>query len=653
MTLSQNICRTLSACGLEQKLVHSLVDEISKWHHHSGASWTVDRLKDLKRDYLLREFPHNGDGNQAIGDFKISIARRPDGRPKGPFGSLPNGNPRRVAQALLALSCYAKFLAGSVTKKQLRKFLDSVQASPDSTGYVSIVENIPRPSVVHWAGKSRTHLPHGAQLERNFEMNIRPFSEHSFGSARAPLTTGRTVSEDEVLEWLPDNCRLHAVRHAARVTLRKEFNALKIMSFCKGGNPIGNDRAASGGRISFIQEPGYKLRYIANPYRVWQMLLQPLKEAAFNSLKAIPEDCTYDQYSGVRRVQEWLKAGKTVFTYDLSDATSYFPLDWTLDALWPNASNDGLERQLAAFRYVSRASWRLPDANQVTWTRGQPLGLGPSFAMFALAHHSLVRGCGGGASDDYVILGDDIAMTGPNLAREYIKGMRSLGVPISKEKSMISNRLAEFAGHAITADTIYPSFKHREVSDRNFLEVARMLGPTSKGLFRPRQRKVLDILCEIPEFAGGLGWNPKGIPLEDRLEKARALQLWLTDPEVLLETENRLDRHNRLVNEAAYRKGTEWSSLDGTAGPSIPTRDTLARVNAQAGVSHGFKPEDKLSQDDVGTTRQTRDPRGPTPLEILERKLGKGGKTREPRIKRGSQLDSKRPGVNQGTSRKR
>jgi hypothetical protein len=75
-----------------------------------------------------------------------------------------------------------------------------------------------------------------------------------------------------------------------------------------------------------------------------------------------------------------------------------------------------------------------------------------------------------------------------------------------------------------------PTVKWRELSDRNFLEYARFFGPQFIGALRPRQRRVAEVLAPIPEWKGGLGWNPKGLSVEERMSRyAKVIEALATE----------------------------------------------------------------------------------------------------------------------------
>lgn len=258
------------------------------------------------------------------------------------------------------------------------------------------------------------------------------------------------------------------------------------------------------GSISLIQEAGFKLRFAANPHRIYQAALQPLGRALFRGLRSISQDCTFDHDKGVRMVQEWLQQGLPAVSMDLSNATDRAPLDLQLEFL----SRCGVPtRWLQFLRSTCRGDWRVNNSkvNQYSWsylrwTVGSPLGLYPTFASFALWHHCVVQAafaeCGWdvGNTDTlpYVILGDDLVIMDYKVAALVRRWFLSWGMKVADHKSLSSDHLAEFAGRVISSSDVTRGFKWKgTISDESFVAFASQMGPRSLILMRPRHKRVL------------------------------------------------------------------------------------------------------------------------------------------------------------------
>jgi len=146
------------------------------------------------------------------------------------------------------------------------------------------------------------------------------------------------------------------------------------------------------------------------------------------------------------------------------------------------------------------------------------MGLYPSFPAFALSHHRLLTDIEEelGVKDTYRILGDDIVISDGDVHESYRSKLNDLACPVSESKCLISNKFAEFAGKLVTGDSEFPTFKHRHVSSRNFLDIVRSLGRQAIGLLDNEQKRVLMYLAALPE-PWGLGWNSSGATLESRI----------------------------------------------------------------------------------------------------------------------------------------
>jgi hypothetical protein len=298
-----------------------------------------------------------------------------------------------------------------------------------------------------------------------------------------------------------------------------------------GGPPTEEDQRPLMGTISLIQEPGYKLRFAANPYRVYQQALEPLGSALFDALKRVPNDFTFDQGRGVLLAQHFLGLGLPAVSMDLSNATDNAPLDAQLELL----SRLGVgTRWLQFLRDCCRGDWytRLSKGGapvRVSWTVGSPLGLYPTFAAFALWHHAVVQYAFwklgrskvlspyGDWIYPYGIVGDDLFVMDRAVATLVRELLESWGVPVSLVKTLDSDHVAEFVGRIITSKDVIQGLKWKgRCSDESFVDFVRNIGPGALALLRPRQRAIIEFLGPIPE-PYGLGWNPDGIPLEERL----------------------------------------------------------------------------------------------------------------------------------------
>jgi len=367
-----------------------------------------------------------------------------------------------------------------------------------------------------------------------------------------------------------------------------------------------DERKASGvieelplmGLIALLQEGGYKLRFAANPYRVYQQALQPLGRALFRALRRVPNDFTFDQAAAIPLIQEWLRDGRPACSMDLSNCSDNLPLDMQLELL----SHFGVStRWLQFFRDTCRGEWYTKPFGEVPvvlrWTVGSPLGLYPTFASFALLHHSIVQWCfqtlgkpkivvatadGEVLMYPYVIVGDDLTVMDTDVALLYQRKMSEFGVPISEHKTLWSRDTAEFIGRIITPNSVVQGFKWKgRMTDDNFVDFCQQFGPRALTLLTSRQKRVVSFIAELPE-PYGLGWNPLGKSRSERLNPTLE-RMWSRDERVRTFSRRAERTHHLLYMSEDGRGplpsglGQEWE-LDADALSSDQEDEVLTRA---------------------------------------------------------------------------
>jgi hypothetical protein len=281
------------------------------------------------------------------------------------------------------------------------------------------------------------------------------------------------------------------------------------------------------------------------------MVLTPLALALDDLLKSMSWSCVHDQESGIKFCQEGLVSGKVINSIDLSNATDSFPLKVQLEVVrsilhrsnLTSQKEDDLARgysdqqpanlleELSIFAELARGQWydRCGDGKPyLTWGKGQPLGMVPSFAIFTLTHGILIRNIEMklGKSNTFRVLGDDVVINDSEVARWYVEELEYMGCEISALKTITSSHIAEFAGKVITADGVVPIEKWKSFSWANPLGTLVTMG--IKGLrFVPKSlRKRVAMLAAAPEPVG-LGLNPKGLDWDSRVPP-ELLHWWWT-----------------------------------------------------------------------------------------------------------------------------
>jgi hypothetical protein len=148
----------------------------------------------------------------------------------------------------------------------------------------------------------------------------------------------------------------------------------------------------------------------------------------------------------------------------------------------------------------------------VQWTKGQPLGMQSSFAIFALSHGLLVLSCAASinmpvnkAIKSFHILGDDIVIYNKALAETYVSALTDLKVGISFDKSVVSNRVAEFAGKLYTANRIFYKPKYLPLANQFITGLYDTFGHRILRVLKPRQKLWLSLPLPIGRDDNGAG----------------------------------------------------------------------------------------------------------------------------------------------------
>lgn len=612
--------------GLSKGESLSVIKVIRTWLRSNGTEWTVSRLKAMKTDYVRLIAGQERDP-------QTWVAYRGNA-PKGPFRAVFNLKGKKATfRALNALMVYSQFLSKEVTDKQWKKFHNSVSRQPASTeGVTDLID-------------TKALAPYRASINRLIRSSeFVKLEEFISSDKRAPVIPvtireekGRTylsrlTSEVECESSILSNLTPLMI-HPGRQLYAKfpdvfkevipeecfdEFRSIYSMACFNMRNHDGTQPANIPyvGRIGFIQEAGFKLRAVANPFRIYQAALSRLGNALFDTLKLLPWDCTHDQEKGVRYVQQKLKEGKTIHSIDLSDATNNFPRSLQVQLL-----SNLCYTEVELFEAVSAASWRCEQSpsKELHWTVGQPLGLYPSFAAFALTHGVVVRNIEQKLlkEDTFRILGDDIVISDDEVAKAYRAFLDEVGCPVSEPKCLTSSTCAEFAGAVILTDDVLRGFKWRSLSDDNFLDLIRQIGPKARRILRPRQRKVYDQVSEIPEFLGGFGLNPDGKSFLERISGFEYL-LDSTSVPFVSETKVRLAHKDdsalaRELNAYALKAATPTRSspigikvLDSLRYLGFPVASTMSRAlrEKEKTDSEGAQRMSRLLIKELGSGRR-------------------------------------------------
>lgn len=536
LTTNQGLLIYSDAFGIPRSLSVPLIKTFWSYCEHNGEEYACSRFKDMKLSFIREK------ANMLYVQPWFKMRSRTTY--SGCFGALQSwcrSNAKRWSKAIKMLQIYTTLYSSVMTDKQEQKFLSGVNAKniviPDL-----IVQNVVR-SVTLLGLNNQPKLPDSPSL---LKMSCSPLK-------RAPHPNGKTYPEDQCL--LESLAYTRYTNHGW--TYRSRYK--EIFDSVESGIELVDDRDSpdiceyhgSVGRIGLIQEQGFKLRAVANPGRVYQAALQPLGRRLYDTLPCLPWDCTHNQSLPFDVIISHLKSNKTVHSVDLSGATDYFPLDLQIVVLKEMFPSD--LKFVNLFKDLSRGTWQYKNS-KIRWNKGQPLGLFPSFASFALTHGLLLHSLNNFEHNNmFYVLGDDVVILDDGLYERYREALSQLDCPVSDPKTLNSSSVAEFAGKVLTPNGVVEQTKWRNVSDDSFLDSVRNIGSGALRLLKPRQRKIAKILWDIPDFMGGLGFNPKGLTLEDRIFKGLTLFDGGETASFLMSLNRKVNSHNYYDRDNFHR----------------------------------------------------------------------------------------------------
>lgn len=512
----EGLLRRLSVIGIPTYARRPFVDLMVKWEQCSGVEWTIKRLKSLKIDLIRRK-----SGLPPI----TWVRKNRRGDVAGVLGSLfrwSEKSDRNFARSVQAFMAYTFYIHGSLTESQKQKFLSGVNP----------LEKEDLPESFH---KDFGNFIRSMTVERRIRKDPSPLVTYQGSpSKKAPRLFGRSSvpqSEkvlDDVQFFNTDGGRyLYSMYPEIYAPLLKGCaERVQHLEQCRLGyarlaelEVEVNPPSIYGGEVHFLQEPGGKLRSIASPLRIHQEALRPLAEELYGIVRSLPWDCTFDQTKAIPYIQSHLGKGGQVHSVDLSSATDMFPVslqDTALRAILRKEDHQHVD----LFLEISRATWK-SEIGSVKWTKGQPLGLYPSFASFTLTHGLLLLYLAGGDyHQQFFVVGDDVVIFERKLYDDYISMLDRMRCPWSPDKSISSDKLSEFAGKIITPTGVIPQMKWRRMSDDNFLDIARLLGRRSRCLLSERQKFVFDRVAHLCEPIG-LNFSLPGDNLITMIERTQ------------------------------------------------------------------------------------------------------------------------------------
>lgn len=196
------------------------------------------------------------------------------------------------------------------------------------------------------------------------------------------------------------------------------------------------------GKLALKYEAAGKVRVFAIVDFWTHMALYPLHLWIFSILRRLPQDGTFDQRKSIRSFVE--SYGSTpLFSFDLSAATDNIPVALTTTILsfslgpkfakcWENLLVDRIFKVPKGPRGADPS-----EPNYIRYGRGQPMGALSSWASLALTHHFIVQLAAMRVDlfpfEGYRVLGDDIIISGEEVANSYKQVCLEFEIPINNK----------------------------------------------------------------------------------------------------------------------------------------------------------------------------------------------------------------------------
>jgi hypothetical protein len=302
------------------------------------------------------------------------------------------------------------------------------------------------PIVAPWKGSdsiTEKEFNHAAR-----QLGIRPtkveFSRFHMSTKSGPLGQAILTSVSE-LTLLPKEL-LDNIQVLAGGSLGEKISALMVgrfgdLSLAGIWATLFPPKTASFRKLSYFSDKEGKTRVIAILDYWSQTALRPLHKVLNQMLRRIGPDCTFDQGSFTR-----ILPLSPFHSLDLSNATDRMPIALQLRVV---ERIIGKERSMAWAHILTGYEYNSKGNPSVKYNCGQPMGAYSSWPAMALTHHLIVRVAALRAGfphfTSYCLLGDDIVIANAAVAQQYKILLSQLDMPISEQKTHVSDDTFEFA----------------------------------------------------------------------------------------------------------------------------------------------------------------------------------------------------------------
>ncbi|QDW65415.1 putative RNA-dependent RNA polymerase [Rhizoctonia solani mitovirus 25] len=318
-----------------------------------------------------------------------------------------------------------------------------------------------------------------------------------------------------------------AVNHRGVLALIKEFLDWQLDEL-PGAGAIG--------KLHAKKEPAGKVRLFAMADAPTQWVLYPLHELIMEHLRPIPQDGTFNQTAPLK----YLVDCKELYSYDLTAATDRLPITLQiriLGVMFGGSFAEAWATLLVDRPYGFYQTEYSKYQGTYKYAVGQPMGAYSSWAMLALTHHFLVQTAAMRATviregewfTQYAVLGDDLVIGDGAVAKEYLKLLKELGMPVNVFKSLVSlnGSCMEFAKRTIYKGKDISPIALKEMSAAQSLAPAMIQFAVSHALSLP------ELLASFRFGWRNISWLSK--PLNKLPSQIRTLVLTMNQPKTFEE----------------------------------------------------------------------------------------------------------------------
>jgi hypothetical protein len=510
------VCKSLQSIGLSPRKEHQIENAIAIQIRSSGPEFLLGRLSDLT-DW--RKMHMKGDTSYHP-EWHAYKSRKGSITPADPIGSQLWGLSDKAFFA--AVGALKKSVELTVpTEKQLLKWLEGVRCENKSNpnchvGFHASERLCTRLEELlerEWANRewfnvtdiSGTNIP-GSGKFMTVKVDkatcqkepLSLLSAYGFSVSTAPLFVWQFLKDIDAPTRMGEgvDCPEELVDSLSQIIDAKLSSYLLHDEAEMGSSYVDDEHYLatrayinanlgfmhSVGNIGFLEQPGGKLRTVANPNRLVQYVNRPLGEVLSKAFYSRDGYYVMNQDEGMKWAQEKLRQGISLSSFDMSSATDRLDYRKFLHEFFSvvYAEPDQfrlLSRSLELFEDTSACNWTIPGhiadlcgmtGNEIGWTVGQPLGLRPSFPILSIMNatfaKSAIRAVDGKFScGHFACVGDDLIIE-TRYAKAYMERVTGFNGKINNDKTMESDRYAEFCSHLITRSTCYP-LKPRFISE--------------------------------------------------------------------------------------------------------------------------------------------------------------------------------------------